>query len=111
METNTATQLREELDEARRDFRQTADEMRRDLSADRRRIEAEVRYNPIKSLAVAGALGFIVGRTSRHTAVLIAMLTGAAIGYAIGTANHPAGHNAEPAPVHNGGPSRSSDAI
>jgi hypothetical protein len=103
MTTDTTTQLREELDQARSDFRRTADELRRDLEVGQLGLDAEVRLNPLKSLAIAGALGFLLGRASRPAAMLIAMLAGAAVGYSIATRGSAAG--APGAPTHNDGTS------
>ena len=86
MEADTTIQLRRELDQARDDLRRTALEIRRRFEADQVRLESEVRENPMRSLVLAGALGFVLGRASRHTAVLLALLTGAAVGYSIGSA-------------------------
>ncbi len=86
MEGDTTEQLRRELDQARDDFRRTAFEIKRKFEADQVRIESEVRENPMRSLAIAGALGFVLGRASRHTAILLALLTGAAVGYSIASA-------------------------
>lgn len=86
MEADPTDQLRKELDLAREDFRRTALEIKRKFQADQVRIESEVRENPIRSLAIAGALGFILGRASRHAAILLALLTGAAVGYSIASA-------------------------
>jgi hypothetical protein len=95
MPTDTTAQLREELDQARGDFRRTADELRRDLEVGQLGLDTEVKHNPLASVAAAGALGFLLGRASRPAAVLIAMLTGAAVGYSlasrIGASAAPAG--------------------
>lgn len=90
MEADTTIQLRRELDQARDDLRRTALEIRRRFEADQVRLESEVRENPMRSLVLAGALGFVLGRASRHTAVLLALLTGAAVGYSIGSAQRAA---------------------
>jgi hypothetical protein len=107
MEQDTTTQLREELDQARNDFRRTAEELRRNLEADHVRMEAEVRRNPVSSMVLAGALGFALGRASRHAAVVLALLTGAAVGYSIATAGHRAVAPANAAPADNESSSRS----
>lgn len=90
MATDTATQLRQELDQARSDFRSTADEIRRNLESGQLGLDAEVRSNPLKSVAIAGALGFLLGRASRPATVIIAILTGAAVGYSLATAGRAA---------------------
>jgi hypothetical protein len=83
METDTTTQLRVELDQARSDFRRTADELRRDLEVGQLGLDTELRRNPLTSVAVAGVLGFLLGRASRPAAVLMAMLTGTVVGYTL----------------------------
>jgi hypothetical protein len=107
MATETTTQLREELDQARNDFRRTADEIRRNLESSQLRLDADVRHNPLKSVALAGAVGFLLGRASRSTAVLIAMLAGAAVGYSIASKNSATAAPVGDVPVENDGTSRS----
>jgi|GEM_PF-5621296 hypothetical protein len=87
MEADTTERLRRELDQARDDFRRTAFEIKRRFEADQVRLESEVRENPMRSLLIAGALGFVLGRASRHSAILLALLTGAAVGYSIACAD------------------------
>ncbi len=99
MATDTTTQLREELDQARGDFRRTADELRRNLEAGQLGLDAEVSKNPLKSIAIAGALGFLLGRASRPAAMLIAMVAGVAVGYSVAAKGRAiAAHGA---PAHN----------
>jgi hypothetical protein len=83
MTTESTTQLRAELDQARSDFRRTAAELRRNLEAGQVGLDAEVSKNPLKSIAIAGALGFLLGRASRPAAMLIAMVAGVAVGYSV----------------------------
>ncbi len=97
MTIDTTTQLREDLNEARSDFRRTAAEMRRHLQTGQKGLHKEIRRSPLKSIAVAGALGFLMGRASRPAAVFFAMLTGVAIGYSIATRERTALAVAEPA--------------
>ena len=85
MTIDTTTQLRDDLKEARSDFRRTAAEMRRHLESSQQGLHKEIRRSPLRSIAVAGALGFLMGRASRPAAVFFAMLTGVAIGYSITT--------------------------
>jgi DUF883 C-terminal glycine zipper region len=101
MTTDTTTQLREELEQARSEFRRTADELRRTLEIGQLGLDSEVRQNPLKSVAIAGALGFLLGRASRPAAVLIAMVTGAAVGYSIAARGRAT--NAHGAPAQNDG--------
>lgn len=95
MEPDTTTQLRKEVDQARDDFRRTALEIRHKFEGEQVRLEAEVRHNPLRSMAIAGAVGFVLGRASRHTAVMLALLAGAAVGYSLATAGHTTSSDAE----------------
>jgi hypothetical protein len=107
MATNTTTQLHQELNQARSDFRRTADEIRHNLESGQSGLNAEVRGNPLKSIAIAGALGFFLGRVSRPASVMIAMLTGAVVGYSIATANRLTAVHADAPLDENDGNSRS----
>jgi hypothetical protein len=97
MTIDTTTQLREDLNEARSDFRRTAAEMRRHLETGQKGLHKEIRRSPVKSIAVAGVLGFLMGRASRPAAVFFAMVTGVAIGYSIANRDRAALAHAEPA--------------
>lgn len=79
----TVSELRHELNQARADLQQTSDEIKRRLAYDELRIERQVKENPVASLLIGAGLGFVIGRSSRHTAVLLALLSGAAIGYSL----------------------------
>lgn len=82
---DTTNQLRKEVDEARDDFRRTASEIRHKFDVDQVRLESEVRRKPLRSMAIAGAVGFLFGSASRHTAVMLALSAGAVVGYSIAT--------------------------
>jgi hypothetical protein len=79
----TVSELRHELTQARADFRQTTDEIKRRLATDEPRLKREVEQSPMASILISAGLGFVIGRASRHTAVLLALLTGAAVGYTL----------------------------
>jgi hypothetical protein len=76
-------ELRKELKQARADFRQTSNEIRRRLAVDEVRLESRIRQSPMKSVAIGVGVGFLIGRASRHMAVLLALLTGAAVGFSL----------------------------
>jgi hypothetical protein len=79
----TVSELRHELNQARADLQQTSSEIKRRLAYDELRLERQVKDNPVASVLIGAGLGFVIGRASRHTAVLLALLTGAAIGYSL----------------------------
>jgi hypothetical protein len=81
--TEKVSELRQELRQARADLRQTSDEIRRRLTSDERRLARQVVHNSTASILIAAGLGFVIGRVSRHTAVLLALLTGAVVGYSL----------------------------
>lgn len=79
----TVSELRQELNRARADLRDTSNEIKRRLVYDELRLERQVKENPGASLLIAAGLGFLIGGASRHTAVMLALLTGAVVGYSI----------------------------
>ncbi len=76
-------ELRQELKQARADFHQTSNEIKRRLAVDEFHLERQVKRNPAASILISAGLGFVIGHASRHTAVLLALLTGAALGYSL----------------------------
>ncbi len=91
----TVSELRQELKQARADLRQTSNEIKRRLAAGDLRLERQVERNPMGSILFSAGLGFMMGRASRHTAVLFALLTGAAVGYLLATRESPRDGRAE----------------
>lgn len=79
----TTQSLRQGLKEARADFQQTSQEIKRRLAADELLLEHRIRQNPVRSVLVGAGLGFLIGRASRHTAVMLALITGLAVGYSL----------------------------
>lgn len=79
----TVSELRHELNQARADLQQTSNEIKRRLAYDELRLERQVKDNPAASVLIGAGLGFLIGRASRHTAVLLALLAGAVIGYSL----------------------------
>lgn len=79
----TVSELRHELNQARADLQHTSNEIKRRLAHEELRLERQVKENPAASVLIGAGLGFVIGRASRHTAVLLALLTGAAIGYSL----------------------------
>ena len=79
----TVSELRHELNEARADLRETSNEIKRRLIYDELRFERQIRENPGASIVIGAGLGFLIGRASRHTAVMLALVTGAVLGYSI----------------------------
>jgi hypothetical protein len=84
--TETVSELRTELRQARSDLRQTSLELRRRLETYEFSLQEYVRRRPMRSILLSAGLGFMVGHASRHTAVLLALLGGMAAGYAIADA-------------------------
>lgn len=79
----TVSELQQQLKQARADFQQTSGEIKRRLAADELRLEHQIKQNPLTSVLVGVGAGFIIGRASRHMAVLLALLTGAMAGYSL----------------------------
>jgi hypothetical protein len=77
------SELRAELSQARSDLRQTSLEFKRRLEAYEFRLEGQIRRRPVRSILLTAGLGFVIGRASRHTAVLLALVSGLVAGYAI----------------------------
>ncbi len=87
----TESDLLQELKQARADLRQTSSEIKRRLTTDELSLEHRVKQNPAAAILVSAGLGFTIAHASRHTAVFLALLTGAAVGYAI--ASHDSSRN------------------
>jgi hypothetical protein len=79
----TVSELRHQLNQARADLQQTSNEIKRRLAYDEHHLERQVKENPVASILIGAGLGFVIGRASRHTAVLLALLTGTVIGYSL----------------------------
>ncbi|HVB78393.1 MAG TPA: hypothetical protein VNE82_00435 [Candidatus Binataceae bacterium] len=79
----TESELRRELKQARADLLQTSSEIKRRLTVDELHLEHQVKRNPAASILLSAGLGFMIGRASRHTAALLALLTGVAVGYSL----------------------------
>jgi hypothetical protein len=75
-------ELRVGLESARRDFRNTMEEARAKLGGERR-LASEVMHSPGVEVLFGVGLGFLVGRSSRATAPLLALIAGVALGYVL----------------------------
>ena len=74
--------LRAGLESARRDFHETLEQARAKLESERRLASAVIR-TPVVEILLSASLGFLVGRSSRATAPLVALIAGAGLGYVL----------------------------
>jgi hypothetical protein len=78
----STNELRAGLESARQDFHDTLEQARAKLESERQ-LASEIMRTPVIEILLSASLGFLVGRSSRATAPLVALIAGAGLGYVL----------------------------